>query len=154
MGWVDSFHLQLNLFLLKIHGLMATVLLFFGRETMLTVNGKTLLLLSLLLIFIQLGIVAGMLVLRRAKRAFIKRKCADLHALLLIKISGILSKISLITSVNLLFLLLFALMVLLLILLLKRLISSASFFHLIPPCSIQASLLLLLLLSGVPCLYL
>src|SRR6201990_1193269 len=69
-------------------------------------------------------------------------------ALLLIKISGLLSKISLTTSVNLPFLLLFALMVLLLILLLKRLISSASFFHLIPPCSIQASLLLLLLLSG------
>src|SRR6201990_3034029 len=58
---------------------MAIVLLPFGRETMLTVNGKTLLLLSLLLIFIQLGIVAGMFVLRRSKRAFIKRKCVDLH---------------------------------------------------------------------------
>ena len=39
---------------------MTAVLLPFVRETVLIANGKTLLLLSLLLIFIQLGIVAGM----------------------------------------------------------------------------------------------
>src|ERR1700755_3178494 len=111
MGWADSCHLQLNLFLLKIHGSMATVLLSFGRETLLTVNEKTLLLLSLLLIFIQFGIVAGMFfdglsVLSQ------KGSALTYMALLLIKISGLLSKISLTTSVNLPFLLLFALMAL------------------------------------------
>ena len=39
---------------------MTTVLVSIGRDTMLIVNGKTLLLLLLFLIFIQLGIVAGM----------------------------------------------------------------------------------------------
>ena len=120
---------------------------------MLIINGKTLLLLSLLIIFIQLGIVAGMF-FDGLRVLSLKGSALTSMVLLLIKISGLLSKISLTTSVNLPFLLLFALMVLLLILLLKRLISSASFFHLIPPCSIQASLLLLLLFSGVPCLYL
>src|ERR1044072_984702 len=150
MGWADSFHLQLNLFLHKIHGSMATVLLSFGRETMLIVHGKTLLLLSLLLIFIPLGIVAGMFFDGLSVLSSIGSALTSM-ALLLIKISGLLSKISLITSVNLPFLLLFALMDLLQILPLKRLISSASFSPLIPPCSILASLLLLLLLSGVPC---
>src|ERR1700755_3113313 len=110
MGWADLFHLQLNLFLLKIHGSMATVLLSFGRETMFTVNGLTLLL-SLLLIFIQLGIVAGMFFDRLSVLSQ-KGSALTSMALLLIKISGLLSKISLTTSVNLPFLLLFSLMVL------------------------------------------
>src|ERR1700755_2179877 len=129
---------------------MALAFLPFWRETMLIVNGKTLLLLSLLLIFIQLGIVAGMFF---DGLSVLSQKGSALTSmsLLLIKISGLLSKISLITSVNLPFLLLFALMALLQVLPLKRLISSVSFSHLIPPCSILASLLLLLL-SGIPLL--
>src|ERR1044072_1813278 len=129
---------------------MATVLLSFGRETLLIVSGKTLLLLSLLLIFIQIGIVAGMF-FDELSILSLKGSALISKALILIKIYGLLSKISLITSVNLPFLLLFTLMVLLLILLLKRLISSASISHLTPPCSILA--FLLLLLSGIACLY-
>src|SRR6201990_1669001 len=77
MGWADSFHLQLNLFLHKIHGSMATVLLSFGRETMLIVHGKTLLLLSLA--NFHSARIRCRDVLRRSKRAFINGKCADLH---------------------------------------------------------------------------
>ena len=104
-------HLQLNLFLLKIHSSMATVLLSFGRETMLIMNGKALLHLSLLLIFIQLGIVAGMFFDEQI-RFSTKEGVLSSLILLLINLSGILPKISLTTSVNLPFLLLFALMVL------------------------------------------
>jgi hypothetical protein len=90
---------------------MAIVLLPFGRETTLIVNGKTLLLLSLLLIFILLGIVAGIF-FDGLSVLSLKGSALTSMALLLIKISGLLSKISLTTSVNLPFLLLFALMAL------------------------------------------
>ena len=87
MGWADSFHLQINLFLLKIHGSMATVLLSFGSETMLIVNGKTILLLSLLLIFIQLGIVVGIF-FDRLSVLSLKENALTSLVLLLTKISG------------------------------------------------------------------
>src|SRR5678815_3800379 len=132
---------------------MGNVLAPFRRETLPIGHGKTLVLLSLLLISILLGIVAGLL-FDRLSALSPKESATTYLALLLIKISGLLPKTSLITFVNLPFLHLFALTVLLLTLLLKRLISSASFSLLILPWTIPASLLLLLLLSGFLCLFL
>src|SRR5678815_4513093 len=129
----------------KIHGSMELVLVPFRRETLRIGHGKTLVLLSLLLIFILLGIVAGILFVRLSVLSLKESATTCL---------GPLPKTSLTTFVNLPSNPLFALTVLLLTLLLKRPISSASFFHLILPWTILASLLLLLLLSGFPCLYL
>src|SRR5678816_702574 len=61
MGSAGSFLLGLNLFLLKIHGSIALVPWPFRLETMLIGCGKILVFLSLLPIFIQLEIVAGIL---------------------------------------------------------------------------------------------
>ena len=109
MGWAGSFRLQINLFLLKIHGFMAIVLLSFRREIMFIVKGKTLLLLSLLLIFIQLGIVAGMF-FDRVSVLSLNGSALTSMVIPLINIFGLLSEISLTTFANLPFLLLFDLM--------------------------------------------
>src|SRR5678815_4574676 len=106
---------------------MKLVLAPLRRETLRIGHGKTLVLLSLLLIFILLGIVAGIL-FDRLSALSLKEGATTCLVLLQIKISGPLPKTSLTTFVNLPFLPLFALTVLLLTLLLKRPISSASFF--------------------------
>src|SRR5678815_3085931 len=154
MDCAGSFPLRLNLSLLIIHDSIVLVLLPFRLETVRIGSGKILVLLSLLLIFIQLEIVAGILFDEQSGLSSNESALTSL-ALLLTNLSGLLPKTSLTTSVNLPFLLLFVLMVLLLILQLKRPISSASYFPLTQPWMILAFLLLLLLLllSGVLCLY-
>src|SRR5678816_3359356 len=113
---------------------MELVLEPFRRETLRIVHGKTLVPLSLLLIFILLGIVARIL-FDRLSALSLNESATTCLVLLLIKISGPLPKTSLTTFVNLPFLPLFALTVLLLTLLLKRPISSGSFFLIILPVS-------------------
>src|SRR5678816_569723 len=76
MGLASSFLLQLNLSFLINHGLIVLVLWPFRLETVHIRGGKIFVLQSLSPIFIQLEIVAGD-TFRRAKRAFIKRKCAN-----------------------------------------------------------------------------
>src|SRR5678815_1133811 len=116
--------------------------------------GKILVLLSLLPIFIQLEIVAGILFDEQSGLSLNKNALTSL-VLLLTNLSGLLPKTSQTTSVNHSFLLLFALMILLLILQLKRpIISLASYFPLILPWTILVFLFLLLLLSEVLCCYL
>src|SRR5678816_4176803 len=100
---------------------MELVLEPFRRETLRIGHGKTLVLLSLLLIFILLGIVAGILFVR-LRALLLKESATTCLVLLLINISGPLPKTSLTTFVNLPFLPLFALMVLLLTLLLNCLL--------------------------------
>src|SRR5678815_6047539 len=80
--------------------------------------GKILVLLSLLPIFIQLEIVAGILFDEQSGLSISENALTSL-VLLLTNLSGLLPKTSLTTSVNHPFLLLFALMILLLILQLK-----------------------------------
>src|SRR5678815_476946 len=146
-----SFLLRLNLFLLIIRGSIVLALWSFRLETVRIGGGKILVLLSLLLIFIQLEIVAGILFDEQSGLSSNESALTSL-TLLLINLSGLSPKTSPTTSVNLSFLLLFDLMVLLLILQLKRPISSASYFPLTQPWTILAFIILHLLLSGVLCL--
>src|SRR5678816_3957774 len=100
MGLASSFLLRLNLSLLIIHGLIVLVLWPFRLETVRIGSGKILVLLSLLLIFILLEIVAGILFDEQRGLSSNESALTSL-VLLLINLSGLLPKTSLTTSVNL-----------------------------------------------------
>src|SRR5678815_4514861 len=96
MVGAGSFLLRLNLSLFIIHGSTVLALWSFRLETVRIGGGKILVLLSPLLIFIQLEIVAGILFVEQSGLSSNESALTSL-ILLLINLSGLLPKTSLTT---------------------------------------------------------